>query len=319
MTGRSLDTHTVYSRIMLSVIINHSSSSSSSALNCPKSSQDSLSWDHVETTPLTYSLNRILGEGVSSIVYEATHPFHGVCAVKVMRDEYNEYAEEEIALLRKVQGHANMIKVLDTWETDGVWHIAMEKLEGSLDDLIDTLDNEAVYDFAIQLTSSVMYLHHIGIVHFDLKPCNIGYTFGPNGVVYKILDLGLSELTSIIKTHEFKDALKSGDVKKVSLWYRPIESFLQPEAMNEKTDVWSIGCILYELLNDDPLFECLEEDRPLEYNLKVYEEGIKSVYPLLLNTNEKVRLLAQLILDCLETNPEKRLSAGLAWWNLVMN
>jgi serine/threonine protein kinase len=319
MTGHSLDTHTVYSRIMLSVIINQSSSSSSSALNCPKSSEESFSWDNVETPPIAYSLNRILGEGVSSIVYEATHPFHGVCAVKVMRDDYNEYAEEEIALLRKVQGHPNMIKVLDTWETDGVWHIAMEKLEGSLNDISDALDNQAVYDFALQLTSSVMYLHHIGIVHFDLKPCNIGYTFGPNGVVYKILDLGLSELTSLVKTQEFKDALKSGDVKKVSLWYRPIESFVQPEAMNEKADVWSIGCILYELLNDDPLFECLEEYRPLEYNLKVYEEGIKSVFPLLLNTNEKVRLLAQLILDCLETNPDTRVSAGLAWWNLVMN
>ncbi len=236
-----------------------------------------------------------------------------------MRDEYNEYAEEEISLLRKVQGHPNMIKVLDTWETDGVWHIAMEKLEGALNDISDTMDNQAIYDFALQLTSSVMYLHHIGIVHFDLKPCNIGYTFGPNGVVYKILDLGLSEPTSIIKTQDFKNALKSGDVKKVSLWYRPIEAFVQPETINEKADVWSIGCILYELLNDEPLFERLDEGRPLEYNLKVYDEGIKSVFDLFLNTNEKVRLLAQLILDCLETTPDTRVSAGLAWWNLVMN
>lgn len=323
MTGCSLDTHPVYFRyrIMLSVIINHSSSSSStsSALNCPKSSEESFSWDNVETPPIAYSLNRILGEGVSSIVYEATHAIHGVCAVKVMRDDYNDFAQEEIALLRKVQGHTNMIKVFDTWECDGVWHIAMEKLEGSLSDVIDTMDDHAVYDFAKQLTSSIMFLHHVGIVHFDLKPHNMGYTFGPNGIIYKILDFGLSELMSVVETDEFKDALDSGDIKKVSLWYRPIEALTQPTIMNEKTDVWSIGCILYELLTGAPLFDELYEERPIEYNLKVYEDGIKSVHQLFSNKSKQVRHLAQLILECLEYDPETRLGAGLAWWNLVMN
>lgn len=236
-----------------------------------------------------------------------------------MRDDYNEFAQEEIALLRKVQGHPNMIKVLDTWETDGVWHIAMEKLEGSLNDVIDAMDYDSIFDFAKQLTSSVMYLHHVGIVHFDLKPSNIGYTFGPHGVVYKILDLGLSEISSIVNSHEFKEALKSGDVKKVSLWYRPIEAFIQPETMNEKTDVWSIGCILYELLSGSHLFDNLDDTETMAYNQKVFEDGINAVRHMFSNTNEKVRLLAQLILECLEFNPEARIGAGLAWWNLVMN
>jgi serine/threonine protein kinase len=124
---------------------------------------------------------------------------------------------------------------------------------------------------------------------------------------------------SVVETDEFKDALDSGDIKKVSLWYRPIEAFTQPTIMNEKTDVWSIGCILYELLTGAPLFDELYEERPIEYNLKVYEDGIKSVQQLFSNKSKQVRHLAQLILECLEYDPETRLGAGLAWWNLVMN
>lgn len=302
---------------MLSIIINHDVSDSPK-VSCPKSGKEFFSWDNVKPISHTYTFNRILGEGVSSIVYEATHPIHGVCAVKVMRDDYNEFAQEEIALLRKVQGHPNMLKVLDTWETNGVWHIAMEKLDGSLTDLIGLLDSDAVYDFALQFTSSVMFLHHVGIVHFDLKPSNIGYTYRPNGIIYKILDLGLSELSSTVHTLEFKEALQSGDVKKVSLWYRPIEAFVQPESMTEKSDVWSMGCILYELLVESPLFDNIDNEQPLEYNKKVFEDGKTAVHYLFLNTDEKVRQLAQLILECLEFNPEARLGAGLAWWNLIM-
>jgi serine/threonine protein kinase len=306
---------------MLSVIINHydfDSVSDSPKVSCPKSDNHSFSWDQVECKEYTYALHRILGEGVSSIVYEATHPIHGICAVKVMRDDYNVFAQEEIALLRKVQGHANMLKVLDTWETDGVWHIAMEKLDGSLKDLVGSLNSDAVFDFARQLTSSVMYLHHVGIVHFDLKPDNIGYTHGPNGILYKILDFGLSEWTSTVHTPEFKASLQSGDLKKVSLWYRPIEAFFQAELMTEKTDVWSMGCILFELLNGYALFDNLDDTQSIAYNQKVFEDGKPAVHYLFLNTDEKVRLVAQLILDCIEFNPDARIGAGLAWWNLIM-
>ncbi len=318
--GYSQDRH-LFFITMLSVIVNHfdfDSVSDSPKVSCPKSVAPLFSWEQVEVNEYTYNMTRILGEGVSSIVYEATHPIHGVCAVKVMRGDYNTFAQEEIALLRKVQGHANMLKVLDTWETDGVWHIAMEKLDGSLTDLLGTLNGDAVFDFALQLTSSVMYLHHIGIVHFDLKPSNIGYTYGPNGIIYKILDLGLSELSSIVHTREFKESLQSGDMKKVSLWYRPIEAFVQPETMTEKTDVWSIGCILYELINGCALFENLDDTRSTEYNQHVFEEGKTAVHYLFLNKDEKVRHVAQLILDCLEFNPDARIGAALAWWNLIM-
>jgi serine/threonine protein kinase len=295
-----------------------SDSQSSTIMACPKSSEPTFSWEQVECKDYAYSLNGILGEGVSSIVYEATHPIHGVCAVKVMRDNHTAFAEDEIAFLKKVQGHANMLKVLDTWETDGVWHIAMEKLEGSLDDLIGSLNSDEVLDFARQLTSSVMYLHYIGIVHFDLKPSNIGYTYGPNGIIYKILDLGISEWRSHVDSLEFKESLQSGDLQKVSLWYRPIEAFSQPERMTEKTDVWSIGCILFELMNGYALFDKLDDVQSMAYNQKVFEDGKTAVHYLFLNTDEKVRLVAQLILDCLEFNPDARIGSALAWWNLIM-
>ena len=276
------------------------------------------SWDDVDTTPIPYVMKHILGEGVSSIVYEATHAIHGVCAVKVFR-ENSDYIEDELILLRKVQGHPNMIKVLDTWQKDDVWYIAMEKLDGTLFDVIGAMDTQAVYDVALQLTSSIMFLHHVGIVHFDLKPENIGYTVGPNGIIYKILDLGISEMLDIVNAAEFKACMKSGELKKVSLWYRPIESFLQPDTMDEKTDVWSIGCILYELLMGTPLFEYINDAQPVEYNLNVFEEGFERVGYLFLHTDVKVRQLAQVIQDCLVTHPEKRSSAGLVWWNLVLN
>jgi serine/threonine protein kinase len=274
--------------------------------------------DETESTPKPipcYILKDKLGEGTTSAVYEAHHHVHGVCAVKKLNEDYD--TEYELDFLEKVQGHPNFIKVYESWKNEGIYHIAMEKLDGTLKDLMDSdpFLQEEIENFAKQMLTALVYLSEKRIVHFDLKPDNIGYTNSSCGRIYKLMDFGISETFDTVESESFKNDIYKREFTKVTLWYRPIEiTLIQKKPINEKTDIWSLGCILYEMMCNEVLFGDLDENLSKRYNKKVYTDGITKAKSAL---HDKQDIISLLIQRCLIVLAKKRIDAqtGLEYFS----
>lgn len=278
---------------------------------------DVFSWDDVPSfMPANhfFTLGKVLGSGTSAEVHEATHPLFGKCAVKAFRRQFWFAAEDEINFLKRVQGHPHFPCVYDAWNNEKEWFIAMELMEGTLFDLMgDTpMAIKQVSDVTKQLATALHFLHHTAkLVHFDLKPENIGYVSHPDGsMTYKILDLGGAEYLSTVQTVQFQEQIANGQVVKTSKWYRANETLgLTDEAVTEKVDIWSLGCIMYELMTNTPLFNNLDDSDDLYENEKVVMMGLLKLHHLSTQSSGKTYDMVVLVMKCLYYFVEDRISA----------
>ncbi|XP_053677640.1 stress-activated protein kinase JNK-like [Anopheles nili] len=153
----------------------------------------------------------------------------------------------EITLLRLVD-HPNIIKLLyaytpqDTLDTFRDVYLFTELMDGNLRSVIGTkLDHERISFLLYQMLCGIKHLHAAGIIHRDLKPSNIVVCSNCN---LKILDFGLARSvdTSFAMTQYV-----------VTRHYRAPEIILNME-YDTKVDIWSIGCIMAELITGNVLF-----------------------------------------------------------------
>jgi len=250
--------------------------------NAEDSSFCEFSWDDVDLSILhpsfLYTLGEKLGDGTTAIVYKATHPVHGDVAVKKFRRQFTFNAETEVDMLRSVQGHPNFTQLLDFWEDQDSSYIAMELLDGDLLSLIeDQMALDEVKYACLDILSGLKHLHAQRIIHFDLKPENIGYKFDGIRNVYKIIDLGTAYSMDEVEEESFQEKVNSGETLLTTLQYRPIEAFhLGSDVHNEKTDVWSFGCILYEMWTGQQLFPC-EDSNSEDENKEEIVFGLSTI------------------------------------------
>lgn len=128
--------------------------------------------------------------------------------------------------------HNNIIKLNNVDVDDNYVYLYFDYCEYNLKTYIEQcLPTNGLFN---QLCEGVKYLHENNIIHRDLKPSNILIT---NNVV-KICDFGLSKVYHANQTLSYNVA---------SLWYRAPEIFLR-KAYDYKMDIWSLGCILYEMM-----------------------------------------------------------------------
>ncbi|KAL0355036.1 UNVERIFIED_CONTAM: Cyclin-dependent kinase G-2 [Sesamum radiatum] len=161
-----------------------------------------------------------------------------------------------------------------------------------------------------QLLEGVKFLHENGVMHRDLKPSNI--LINKKGEV-KICDFGLSR--------QFESESGSYSPRVVTLSYRAPEILAQVETYSTAIDMWSVGCIMAELLLNEVLFKgrCDLEQRTKIYTIlgrgkpdnnlftrKFLEAAARSGVPLL--TGLGFDLLKKL----LEYDPDKRITAEAA-------
>jgi len=120
-------------------------------------------------------------------------------------------------------------------------------LEGTLKNCLETINIEQSF---LQICAGLSYIHSKNIIHRDIKPENI---LIKNGVI-KISDFGLST----VKQHPY---IKSGKVGTIH-YYSP--EILKNQYYNEKTDIWSLGCVLYYMIYQRNLFNAETKEEIIE-------------------------------------------------------
>ncbi|XP_044469289.1 serine/threonine-protein kinase ATG1t-like isoform X2 [Mangifera indica] len=200
-----------------------------------------------------YLLKSKLGESPSSTVWKAEHVSSGdVVAVKqIYLHKLNKHLRScldcELNFLSSVR-HPNIIRLFEVFQAETCIFLVVEFCAGgNLASYIQqhgTLPELTARKFMQQLGAGLEILHSHHIIHRDLKPENILLSHAEDGVVLKISDFGLSS-----NLHPGKCAEK---VCGSPLYMAP--EVLQFLRYDEKVDMWSVGAILFELLNGYPPF-----------------------------------------------------------------
>jgi len=201
-----------------------------------------------------YEIQEILGVGGMAVVYKARDNVEDrIVAVKILKDEFVSNEEfirrfknesRAIAML----SHQNIVKVYDVSFGDLIQYIVMEYIEGiTLKELIERQGSfkwkDAVY-FTIQILKALQHAHDKGIVHRDVKPQNIMVL--PDGTI-KVTDFGIARFARSEQRTITDKAI--GSVHYIS----PEQA--RGEKTDEKTDIYSVGVMMYEMLTGQLPFQ----------------------------------------------------------------
>ncbi|KAM7446260.1 Serine/threonine-protein kinase 36 [Porites harrisoni] len=197
-----------------------------------------------------YHILELIGEGSFGKVYKGRKKYSGqVVALKfipkVGRSEKElKNLQREIDIMRNLE-HENIIKLLDSFATPKEVCVVTEYAEGELFQVLEddgSLPEQQVRKIACQLVKALYYLHSHRILHRDMKPQNI--LLGKGGVV-KLCDFGFARAMSI-------NTLVLTSIKGTPLYMSP--ELVQEKPYDHNSDLWSVGCILYELFVGTPPF-----------------------------------------------------------------
>jgi hypothetical protein len=200
-----------------------------------------------------YELLDVLGRGGMGVVYRARDQrLDRVVAIKVLpldsaQDPTSVARFEREALAAAALTHRNIVAVFDSGRDDGTRFIVMERVVGrSLAQLISERGSLAVDEavgICVQVASALEAAHRAGIVHRDIKPANL--MLDEHGTV-KVLDFGIARLAGSASLTQAATVLGSA-------------AYLAPELSrgsraDARSDVYALGCVLYELLTGRPPF-----------------------------------------------------------------
>ncbi|HEX7999416.1 MAG TPA: serine/threonine-protein kinase [Pyrinomonadaceae bacterium] len=206
-----------------------------------------------------YRIIELLGAGGMSEVYLSQDTRLGrLVALKILpayfvsdQTRLNRFQRE--ARAASALNHPNVLTIHEVGASDDVHFIATEFIDGqTIRELIlqQSLSIGEVVDISVQVASGLAVAHAAGIIHRDIKPENI---MRRDDRIVKILDFGIAKLTEQLPQEfagESPTLLKTQT--EVGLVMGTV-GYMSPEqaralAVDERTDIWSFGCVLYEML-----------------------------------------------------------------------
>jgi eukaryotic-like serine/threonine-protein kinase len=208
-----------------------------------------------------YTIERVLGRGGMGVVVAARHlQLDDRVAIKFMHPEVSANAEGASRFLREARASAkvkseHIVRVFDVGVADGVHYLVMEYLEGEtlaalLRQRRQLPPGEAV-SLVLQACDAIAEAHARGIVHRDLKPENLFVTRRTNGTLcLKVLDFGISKIMESNELHRMTGA----SALMGSPSYMSPEQLSTPRDVDARSDLWSLGIVLYELVSGEVPF-----------------------------------------------------------------
>jgi predicted Ser/Thr protein kinase len=233
-----------------------------------------------------YELHTLIGEGAMGIVWKAYDTvLRRYVALKLLGSHFRKTKEMQERFLREARAagaiqHPNIVTVYDLGEADGQLFIAMELVEGrDLSDLItlrEPMALERKLDIVIEVLDGLHFAHQRGVIHRDVKPSNVRVM--PDGRV-KIMDFGIARLQSA-------DATGSGAIVGTPNYMAPEQ--ITNGAITPATDVFAVGCMLYELLSFQKPFEGESIHGVLYQVLTTEPKALRTVAPSIPAALERV-------------------------------
>lgn len=210
-----------------------------------------------------YRVERVLGKGGMGVVVAATHLTLGQrVALKFLLPQATEDPQLVARFLREARAAAairseHVARVLDVGELPGgAPYLVMEYLEGR--DLAAELTQHGplpvplAVDFVLQACEALVEAHALGIVHRDVKPANLFLVKRTDGSpCIKVLDFGIAKQVE----QQGTDALTRTTAILGSPLYMSPEQVRASTKVDLRTDVWSLGIVLHELLTGRPAFD----------------------------------------------------------------
>ncbi|MCB1044264.1 MAG: serine/threonine protein kinase [Acidobacteria bacterium] len=207
-----------------------------------------------------YKIIDRLGGGNTGIVYKAVDQNGRIVALKILANDLLISREKQARFLRESQAavmleHPSIAQLLEVGEYHNCSYFAMEFIEGkSFRDVIDSHPTGLPIDLFFETVEPVMsglaYAHDMNLIHRDLKPENLRLTL--DGLP-KILDFGLVKFMD-------EDSKDDGGFKTLTGMVLGSARYMSPEQANAepldaRTDVFSMGIIMYELLTGSNPFD----------------------------------------------------------------
>jgi len=249
-----------------------------------------------------YRVVALAGRGGMGEVYRAEDLTLGqVVALKFLPETLSQDAaalarfHAEVRTARQVS-HPNVCRMFDIGEADGTLFLTMEYVDGedlaSVVRRIGRLSPDKATEIARQICAGLAAAHERGVIHRDLKPANV--MLDGAGKI-RLTDFGLAGIAASIKGAEVRAGTPA---------------YMAPEQLtgrdvSTKSDIYSLGLVLYEILTGKRAFEAAT----LPELMKQRESGA------ITNPSTLVRdldpLIERVILRCLESDPEKRPASAL--------
>lgn len=256
-----------------------------------------------------YQLKAILGEGGMGAVYKAYDPnLRRDVAIKVMHPHlarkpgfHERFLQEGITAAR--MNHNGIVQVYDSGVSGDILYIVMAFIPGSnLEELLGLLREEGKWmmvseavELVQQVSQALDYAHRQGVLHRDIKPGNIMLAPEPSGALpYRpvLTDLGLAKLLE-------------GGIETQAGLSMGTPAYMSPEQaqglpVDVRSDVYSLGALLYHLCVGKPPFPAHTLSEALRYHVKENPPPPRSLNPRI------PPMLDAVILKALEKDPAKR-------------
>ncbi|XP_043363097.1 mitogen-activated protein kinase 15-like isoform X7 [Dermochelys coriacea] len=221
-----------------------------------------------------YEIKKRLGKGAYGIVWKAIDRRTGeIVAVKKIFDAFRNRTDaqrtfREIMLLQEFGEHPNIIKLLNVIraQNDRDIYLVFESMETDLHAVIkkgNLLKDIHKCYILYQLLKATKFIHSGNVIHRDQKPSNI---LLDADCFVKLCDFGLAR--SLCQIHEDQGSPALTEYV-ATRWYRAPEILLSSHSYTKGVDMWSIGCILGEMLLGKPLFPGTSTVNQIEQILSV--------------------------------------------------
>lgn len=257
-----------------------------------------------------YRVERWIGEGAMGVVLAATHlGLDETVAIKLIRPDAQRSADmlarfaKEAKIAARIRSE-HVPRVLDVGVAEPFGpYIVMEYLEGrTLAELLDAegkLDVPQAVEYVLQGCEALAAAHAIGVIHRDIKPGNLFVTKHGQLEVVKLLDFGISKAALTGRVFGNDLALnETGHVMGTPMYMSPEQIRSAPD-IDSRTDIWSLGVVIYELVTGKTAFIA-------ESMTEICAQILEGPVPQLEALDQQSRALQDVIQRCLSRDRAER-------------